>query len=204
MLGHHVEALTTRSAVPKSLTLTLMLTLHVVVSSPTPGMSDRLCPGCDVRIVRGDPSLAACVNCKRIFHQICLSLTAPGSSSICASCSAPPSVASSPARTSTASTDAQPFATPTQPISPAIDLASHSATATAIQCSSKRRNPAPSPSTTPLSKAHRVNPAADMDGMHQGHGVSAPYNTLDADCSIRAALQEAPAYMHVFYNLLKS
>ena len=43
-----------------------------------------------------------------------------------------------------------------------------------------------------------------MDGEVQECGTRASHNVLDADGSIRAALQEAPAYMQVFYNLLKS
>ena len=167
-------------------------------------MSDRLCPGCDVRIVRGDPSLTTSVICKRLFRQISLSLTAPGSPLICASCSNPPNVASSAARARGASADVEPLATPIQPTSPATDAASHSATPTAIQYSSKRRASTPSPSITPLSKAHCANLTAVMDGMDQGDGAGVLYSVHDADGSVRAALQEAPAYMHVFYNLIKS
>ena len=60
------------------------------------------------RIVRGDPSLASCIACKRIFHQICLSFTAPGSPLACAGCSAPPNAVSSAARARKASADALP------------------------------------------------------------------------------------------------
>ena len=91
-------------------------------------MSGRLCPGCDVRIARGDPSLAACVNCKRVFHQISLSLTASVSPQTCAGCSAPPNVASSVDRARGTTIDAQSLTTLVQPISPAADAASHSTT----------------------------------------------------------------------------
>ena len=40
--------------------------------------------------------------------------------------------------------------------------------------------------------------------MDQGEGSPAPYLQLDADGSVRAALQNAPSYIQVFYNLLKS
>ena len=45
-----------------------------VADQPSPVIpcsSDRRCPGCEVRIVRGDPSLSSCENCKRVFHQLC-------------------------------------------------------------------------------------------------------------------------------------
>ena len=169
----------------KPLTLTLILILHAVVRLPTLGMNDRLRLGCDVRIVRGDPSLATCVICKRVFHQICLSLTAPGSWLICASCSASPNVATSAARAREASTDVQPLATPIQTASPATDAASHSAKPTAIYYSSKRRASTSSPSITPLSKAHCTNLTAVMDGMDQEYG-QAPLTA----CSMRKSQSE--------------
>ena len=54
------------------------LCLLAAVFLPTPGMSDRRCPGCEVKIVRGDPLLSSCAIHKRVFHQLCLALTAPG------------------------------------------------------------------------------------------------------------------------------
>ena len=45
---------------------------------------------------------------------------------------------------------------------------------------------------------------ADTEEMDHGCGASAPYLELDEDGSIRAALLDAPPYLQVFYNLLKS
>ena len=177
-------------------------------------MSDRLCPGCNVKIVRGDPSLAPCAICKRVYHQISdakrwriwrillqlmlavtlisnfslfvkpcsglsrscyhmcccqpklqkilhllaslhqirLSLTTPGSSLICANCSAFLNAVSSAVRARKATVAAPPPATPTLPISPAIDTAAHSAAPADSQHSLKRRASTPSPSVTPSSK----------------------------------------------------
>ena len=43
-----------------------------------------------------------------------------------------------------------------------------------------------------------------MDGIDVGEVAGAPYRVLDADGSIRAALHDAPPYMQVTYNLLKT
>ena len=44
----------------------------------------------------------------------------------------------------------------------------------------------------------------DDGEMEQGSRTGTPFLELDADGSFRAALKDAPPYMQVFYNLLKS
>ena len=164
------------------------LCLLAAVFLPTPGMSDRRCPGCEVKIIRGDLLLSSCAICKRIFHQLCLALTAPGTLS---------EVSSTP-----------PSTMPIPPLSPTINLASHSATPTsssqvsagselpqlaapaANQHTPKRRASTPSPSITLLSKVHRASHSAVMDDgeMEQGSRTGTPFLELDADGSFRAAL----------------
>ena len=117
-------------------------------------MSDRSCSGCEVRIVRGDPSLSSCAICKRVFHQLRLSLTAPGTPLDCANCSTPSNTASSAARERGTRAVALPPSTPALPISLATVAATHSTTPSVSSQSSKRRASTPSASITPASKSH--------------------------------------------------
>ena len=177
-------------------------------------MASGVCPVCSERTVRNDPSLALCIDCERYFHSACLPTTGPLHRCVRCSLKATPPVDSAAA---TSSGDAQLEATPVRPSLPlsgesaqttptacVIGAGSHLDTPPDIQYSAKRRAPTPSPSVIPLSKVYCANFTAVMDGEGQECETRASYNVLDANGSIRAALQEAPAYMQVFYNLLKS
>ena len=133
---------------------------------PTLGMSDRLCPGCEVWIVRRDLSLSSC---------------APGTPLNCANCSAPPNTASSAARERGTRADVLHPSTPALPISPATVAATHSSTPTVSSQLSKRRASTPSPFITPASKSHYpiINPPEQANGEQANRGALATHLFFD-------------------------
>ena len=155
-------------------------------------MATRECPVCCVRLVRN-----AC-------------LSASGPSRRCNRCSL--KGVKGTATTATIANNlcsSQPDATPVQPSSTATSELASAATPTASQ--HKRRASTPSPSVTPVLKAHcsasvtAASPtlAALMDeSAGAGPDALAPFCELDADGAMKAALHDAPPYIHVLYNLM--
>ena len=174
-------------------------------------MASRQCPVCCIRIVCKDPALAACVDCDRYFHRACLSVT--GQLQRCNRCALKNLVTIDNSAAKDGDYSALIDAATARLSSPIDTEPAQPATHTAASHSSKRRASTPSPTLTSVPKAHCSSsspvgttalPAATAEEIDQGSGASAPYRCLDSGGSLKAALQEAPPYMRVFYDLLKT
>ena len=177
-------------------------------------MASRDCPVCCVRLVRNESGLAACIDCQRYFHKACLSASGP--SNRCNRCALKDT--DKKANTQAAANclhPAQLAATPIQPSSSAASEPEPEATPTASDYSAKRRASTPSPSVTPVPKAHRPASSAAaeqalpavMDDSETSNAIAgnvAPFPVLDPDGTMKASLHDAPHYVHVIYDLLKT